>query len=66
MFKDDIWVRVLTVLLFILFILLFALVSQIEDHVNRLEQTVEKQQIQIDYQRDVINNINRKVLYPGG
>lgn len=66
MFKDDIWVRVLTVLLFILFILLFALVSQIEDHVTKLERTVEIQQIQIDYQRDVINNINRKVLYPGG
>lgn len=66
MFKDDAWVKVLTVLLFILFILLFFLVTTIEDKVHTLERTVEKQQIQIDYQRDVINNINRKVLYPGG
>lgn len=66
MFKDDAWVKVLTVLLFILFILLFFLVTTIEDKVHTLERTVEPQQIQIDYQRDVINNINRKVLYPGG
>ena len=66
MFKDDAWVKVLTVLLFILFILLFFLVTSIEDKVKTLERTVELQQIQIDYQRDVINNINRKVLYPGG
>lgn len=66
MFKDDAWVKVLSVLLFILFILLFFLVTTIEDKVHTLEHTVELQQIQIDYQRDVINNINRKVLYPGG
>lgn len=66
MFKDDAWVKVLSVLLFILFILLFFLVTTIEDKVHRLERTVEIQQIQIDYQLDVINNINRKVLYPGG
>lgn len=66
MFKDDAWVKVLTVLLFILFIPLFFLVTTIEDKVHTLERTVELQQIQIDYQRDVINNINRKVLYPGG
>lgn len=66
MFKDDAWVKVLTVLMFILFILLFFLVTTIEDKVRTLEHTVELQQIQIDYQRDVINNINRKVLYPGG
>lgn len=66
MFKDDAWVKVLTVSLFILFILLFFLVTTIEDKVKTLERTVELQQIQIDYQRDVINNINRKVLYPGG
>jgi hypothetical protein len=66
MFKDDAWVKVLSVLLFILFILLFFLVTTIEDKVHKLERTVEIQQIQIDYQRDVINNINRKVLYPGG
>lgn len=66
MFKDDAWVKVLTVLLFILFILLFFLVTTIEDKVKTLERTVELQQIQIDYQLDVINNINRKVLYPGG
>lgn len=66
MFKDDAWVKVLSVLLFVLFILLFFLVTTIEDHVTKLERTVEIQQIQIDYQRDVINNINRKVLYPGG
>lgn len=66
MFKDDAWVKVLSVLLFVLFVLLFFLVTTIEDHVTKLERTVEIQQIQIDYQRDVINNINRKVLYPGG
>ena len=66
MFKDNAWVKVLSVLLFVLFILLFFLVTTIEDHVTKLERTVEIQQIQIDYQRDVINNINRKVLYPGG
>lgn len=66
MFKDDAWVKILSVLLFVLFILLFFLVTTIEDHVTKLERTVEIQQIQIDYQRDVINNINRKVLYPGG
>lgn len=66
MFKDDAWVKVLSVLLFVLFILFFFLVTTIEDHVTKLERTVEIQQIQIDYQRDVINNINRKVLYPGG
>lgn len=66
MFKDDAWVKVLSVLLFVLFILLFFLVTTIEDHVTKLERTVEIQQIQIDYQLDVINNINRKVLYPGG
>lgn len=66
MFKDDVWVKVLSVLLFILFILLFFLVTTIEDKVHKLERTVEIQQIQIDYQLDVINNINRKVLYPGG
>lgn len=66
MFKDDAWVKVLSVLLFIVFILLFFLVTTIEDKVHTLERTVEIQQIQIDYQRDVINNINRKVLYPGG
>lgn len=66
MFKDDAWVKVLSVLLFILFILLFFLVTTIEDKVHTLERTVELKQIQIDYQRDVINNINRKVLYPGG
>lgn len=66
MFKDDAWVKVLSVLLFVLFILLFFLVTTIEDHVTKLERTVEIQQIQIDYQSDVINNINRKVLYPGG
>lgn len=66
MFKDDAWVKVLSVLLFILFILLFFLVTTIEDKVHKLERTVEIQQIQIDYQLDVINNINRKVLYPGG
>ena len=66
MFKDDAWVKVLSILLFVLFILLFFLVTTIEDHVTKLERTVEIQQIQIDYQRDVINNINRKVLYPGG
>lgn len=66
MFKDDAWVKVLTVLLFILFILLFFLVTTIEDKVHTLKRTVELQQIQIDYQRDIINNINRKVLYPGG
>lgn len=66
MFKDDAWVKVLSVLLFVLFVLLFFLVTTIEDHVTKLERTVEIQQIQIDYQLDVINNINRKVLYPGG
>lgn len=66
MFKDDAWVKVLSVLLFVLFILLFFLVTTIEDHVTKLERTVEIQQIQIDYQRYVINNVNRKVLYPGG
>lgn len=66
MFKDDDWVRVFTVLLIVVFFCLFGLTIIQEYQIKNLERTVEKQQIQIDYQRDVINNINRKVLYPGG
>lgn len=66
MFKDDDWVKVVVVLLAIVVTLMQISNYSLKNKVDELERQVDKQQIQINYQRDVINKINRKVLYPGG
>lgn len=66
MFRDDDWVKVVVVLLAILVTLMQFSNHGLESKIDELEKRIDKQQIRIEYQMDVINNINRKVLYPGG
>lgn len=66
MFRYDDWVKVVTVILAVVVGLLYISNQILVTRVNNLEKRIDQQQIKIDYQLDVINNINRKVQYPGG
>lgn len=66
MFRDDDWVKVVTVILSVVVGLLYISNQILVTRVNNLEKRIDQQQIKIDYQLGVINNINRKVQYPGG
>lgn len=66
MFRDDDWVKVVVVLLTLVVTLMQFYNHGLNSKIDELEKRIDQQQIRIEYQMDVINNINRKVLYPGG
>ena len=66
MFRDDDWVKVVVILLTLIVTLMQFYNHGLNNKIDELEKRIDQQQIRIEYQMDVINNINRKVLYPGG
>lgn len=66
MFRDDDWVKVVVILLTLIVTLMQFYNHGLDRKIDELEKRINQQQIRIEYQMDVINNINRKVLYPGG